>query len=273
MSRALVIIAFLLACPFFAMGQPMLPPDPASMQGVPLPAPTQSAPPAPIGQVYAVLASGGVPQSLNIDEKLKGIAAIFNDLPYTEYEAIAINSQEMPWGEEVLFPINALHAFKTTALSMDAEGGIVLHARVERLQGEDYVNALDTQAVAAQGQALVFRGIPAGQGELILVMLVRVPGDGDGGGESEEQQPPDSDDENQEQEEQQQQADTDESEDDHGDDTEENSVNSDAATEGEVPVGDENLEALLNSLDDIDRREQVEELKQRDRIDFKGDWW
>lgn len=43
--------------------------------------------------------------------------------------------------------------------------------------------------------------------------------------------------------------------------------------EGESPKGVENLDALLESLDDIDRREQVEELKRRDRIDFKGDWW
>lgn len=280
---AACIIAYGL-CAMAAFSQLLLPspgPQPQSVQPqaqpmLPQTAQAQAQPKPPIGQMYAIHASGAVPQNVHIDDKLKSIAPMLNDLPYTSYEAIAVNDHELPWGVETLFPISAVHAFHVTALSQNQEGAIALRARVEMLQGEDYINALDTQAVAARNQALLFRGIPLGHDELVIVLLVGMPpepgedgspnqeGESEPEGENQDSAKADSGD-NTEGEGEQEPEDAAESQESQTDETVEG--------EGEPPKGVENLDALLESLDDIDRREQVEELKQRDRIDFKGDWW
>lgn len=279
------VAACVVVCGIYAatvLAQPLLPPAAPQIQTPSAPPNLQTAmpepvpPQPPIGQMFAVRASGAVPQNPHMDEKLKPIAAALSGLPYTSYEALSVNSRELPWGVETLFPISAVHAFKATALSMDPEGAIALRARVEMLQGEDYINALDTQALAGQNQALLFRGIPLGRDELVIVMLVAMSPDPEKSGSPNQEGETESEGENQESTESESEGENKaegEQEGENAPEKQESQVNEADEGEGESPKGVENLDALLESLDDIDRREQVEELKRRDRIDFKGDWW
>ncbi len=261
-------------------GQPTLPVQ--SVPGTPSAPPvqgqiqSQAPPPPPVGRMYAMRASGAIPEKPYLDEKLKAVAPALKSLPFTSYESVSINDQVLPWGQETLFPINAVYALRVTPMSLEADGTITLRARVEMLQGETYVNALNTAAHAVQNQALLFRGMPLGQGELLIVLLVSMPPEEQKEGTASEESPPQSEGEGEstsegesneakEGEQEPQKADTAEQQDTQPLEPEEG--------EQEKPEGVENLEALLESLDDIDRQEQVEERNRRDRIDFKGDWW
>ncbi len=238
----------------------------------------QAPPPPPVGKIYAIRASGAVPLKLNLDEKLKPVAAALETLPFTTYESISINENPLPWGQETLFPINALYAMHVTALAPEADGAIALRTRVEMLQGETYVNAIKADAHAVQNQALLFRGLPLGNDELVIVLLVGMPQDGQNQGDSAEDDPSSSEGEQKSEDQSEQNTDDrkeGEEEMQEGEHAEAQQADVSEPDEGEPkqPEGVENLEALLESLDDTDRREQVEERNRRDRIDFKGDWW
>lgn len=279
MTRLLTYAAAACLLALSAWPQPMLPVAPPQGQAA---APqAQTPPPPPLGKVYAMRASGAVPQSPYMDEKLKDIAPVLEPLPFTSYEAISVVENALPWGRETLFPVNAVYAMHVTAQPQEPDGAIPLRARVEMLQGENYVNALDTTAKAAQNQALLFRGMPLSQGELVIVLLIALPRNEDsksdssqenqqqseGEGENQEQQNPDADSGNEGEQNRQEASGAEQEQQETQSGTEE------GEGEGEKPEGVQNLDALLESLDDIDRREQVEERNKRDRIDFKGDWW
>ncbi len=256
-----------------AMAQPMLP-APSAAQTAP---DAQAMPSAPVARMYAVHARGAIPEEIDIDNQLQPIAPLLRELPFTSFKSIAVHDKEMPWGTETLFPINAVYSMFTTPLSLNEEGMISLQAHIEMLQADgSFVKALDTVAAAAQNEALMFRGMPLGADELVVVLLVALPSeescDSDSSNdedaeqsETDEAQPePGDQDESQQNEDEEDETDAAREE-----DTE---LEDDQDEEGETE-GVENIDALLQSLEDIDRREQREERNQRDRIDFKGDWW
>ena len=280
MTRGVIPMVAVFLAALSVWAQPLLPAVPPQNQG-PLQSgampPIQAPPKAPLGKMYAMRASGTVPQGPSMDEKLKPIASVLESLPFTSYEAISVVDRDLPWAQETLFPINAVYAMHVTAQQQEPDGAIPLRARVEMLQGEDYVNALDTSAKAAQNQALLFRGMPLGQDELVIVLVIALPQDEKGQGESspEDQSRPEGEGENQEQPEsetnKQDEGDQESQEDKTAEEQQESREDNEG--ENEQPEGVKNMDALLQSLDDIDKREQVEERNRRDRIDFKGDWW
>lgn len=249
---------------------------------MPLPAPsvqtdTSAMPPAPQARMYAVYAHGAVPEQPHTDDKLKPIAALLKRLPFTSFEEISILDKEMPWGETTAFPINALYSMDVTPKGLSEEGVIELHAKIDMLQDNGaYKAALETDGAAAPQQALIFRGMPLQNGELVVVLLVGMPQDENQQGNPQEDDTEQQEQQEQEQEQQQQQQEQQEPQEEGESDSDETpeSAEADAAQEeGETPEGLDNLDALLESLEDVDRREQVEERNRRNRIDFKGDWW
>ena len=169
----------LVALPLYAQ----MPPPGAAL-------PDQAPPQPPVGRMYAMRASGAVPQQAHLDDALKPVAPMLKSLPFTSYEKVSIEDNVLPWGQETLFPINALYAMHVTPLAQEEDGAIALRSRVEMLQGEDYVNALDTVAHAVQNQALLFRGMPLGRDELVIVLLISLPSEqGEQGEASKEDMP------------------------------------------------------------------------------------
>ncbi len=266
----LLLAACFAAIAAISVAQPLLP------QQAPAPA-AQSAPPSPIARMYAIHAQGAIPEQPHMDDALKAVAPMLKSLPFTTYRALSVVEKETPWGEEVLLPINAVYSMHVTAASSNEEGAIDVRARVEMLQGADYVNALDTHAQAAPNKALLFRGMPLGQGELVIALMMGTPQENGQSGDSSQ------DAENEQTEEQENKP---EQNDEEEQETEGESAapqekdmkplepeTEEGEMEGESPEGVETLEALLESLEETDRREQIEERNRRDRIDFKGEWW
>lgn len=258
----------------------MIPPTGAMPPGM---MPQQQEMPTPLGRLFAVHASGGVPQKLKIDKKLKALKPLFSALPYTSYEALAIHDRELPWGEETLFPVNALYAMKVTPLGPTEDNAIALQARVELLQNGEYVNALDTLAEAHMNQALLFRGLPLGGDELLLVLVVTMPSDDQQDQQQKEEDQEDPSEQEEEQDQNQDQEDASEQEGEEEEDAEpmpqegeEDGLDpseQDAVEEEAPEESNENLEALLQSLEETDKREQVEERNKRSSVDIKGNWW
>lgn len=296
---SLVIVALSLNAAAQLLPQPSAPAGP---QG-PAAAPVQPPPPTPLGRMYAIHARGAVPEKLHVDEKLKPVAKLLSNLPFTSFDVISMHDNEMPWGQETLFPINAVYAMHVMPQALDEEQSITLRARVEMLQESgDYINALDTMAQAAPQQALLFRGMPLNSDELVIILLVGMPPDPnqsqDDSQQSEEQPPeqqeasktePNAEGETpennegegeesregeQEKAEEGEMMQQDPQSAGEGESNEEQAQSLDAdEQEGEHPKGTENLEALLQSLEEIDKDEQVKERNRRDSIDFNGDWW
>jgi hypothetical protein len=263
-------------------------------QGMPAPQATQGPPPNPIVSMFAIYAHGAVPEQPYMDETLKPMASALSKLPFTSYEAVSILENEAPWGQETRFTVNAKYNVNVTPTGQDEQGAIQLGVRIEMLQEDGtYLDALKAQALAAQNGALLFRGMPLNQGELVVVLLVGMPPDpNQQQGDSQQQEQNEGEQEQQQQEqnqnkenegdgegeEQQQQNNEGEGE-GEGENQQQNQqqeMNQADESEGEgegEKEGMENLDALLESLEDTDKREQKEERNQRDRIDFKGDWW
>lgn len=246
-----------------------LPQGMGAPQGMPEP------PPNPIARMYAIYGHGAVPEQPYMDETLKPIASALGKLPFTSYEAVSLMDEEVPWGEETRFTVNAKYNVNVVPLEQDEEGAIKLNVRIEMLQEDGtYVDALKAQALAAQNGALLFRGMPLNRGELVVVLLVGMPPDpNQKNQDSEEQQEQNEDEQEQQEQEEQQQENEGEGEGEPSEDQEINPAEESAAEGEGEQENHENLEALLESLEDTDKQEQKEERNQRDRIDFKGDWW
>jgi len=259
-----------------------------------VPQQAQTPPPNPIAKLYAIYGHGAVPEQPYMDQTLKPIASALSKLPFTSYETVSILDNEIPWGQETRFTLNAKYTVNVTPIRQDEQGSIQLGVRIEMLQDDGtYVDALKAQALAAQNGALLFRGMPLNQGELVVVLLVGMPPDpNQQQGDSQQQEQNEGEQEQQQQEQEQNQNKENEGE---GEGAEQQQQNNEGEGEGEgedqpksqqqemsqtnEPEGEgekegmENLDALLQSLEDTDKREQKEERNQRDRIDFKGDWW
>ena len=253
-----------------ATAQMAMPPAQPGQMAMPDPQAAQAPPPTPIAQIYAVYTHGAVPEQPFMDDNLKPVKEVLNKLPFTSYETVNILSHETPWETETPFAVNAKYTVNVWPHAPNEENAIDLDVRIEMLQKDgSYVDAIIAKALAAENKALVFRGMPLNNGELVVVLFIKMPSeknqDGDDSQEQEQQQQEEQEDQKDEQEQQEEQQ-----EDENAESQEANEEDREGEEEKE---GLENLDALLESLEDIDKREQAEERNQRDRIDFKGDWW
>jgi len=237
----------------------------------------QGPPPNPIARMYAIYAHGAVPEQPYTDKALKPIAEALAKLPFTSYEAVTVQDREAPWGEETKLAVNAKYTVNATPLGQNEEGAIELHVRIEMLQDDgNYVDALEAQALAAKDGALLFRGMPLNNGELVVALLVGMPPDPNQNQENSQDQQEQHEGEEQQQQEQEQQQNSEGENEGEGESAENQEMNQAEETEAEgegEKESFENLDALLESLEDTDKKEQIEERNQRNRIDFKGDWW
>jgi len=187
------------------------------------------------------------------------------------------------------------------------------NARIEMLRGSDFINALSTRGEAVFNQALIFRGLELGQDELVVVIQVAPPeSDQSDQGESsdessedeqeqEDQQEKDPEQQDDEQpqdlkEEPQEPQDPEENEEDpsegeqppelkpeeegeqapqdpDGESDEQQSAADKQEEEAEEPKDMQTLEAMLENLEELDRKEQRNAHYRRTQVKVRGDWW
>mgnify|MGYP001217560128 FL=1 len=304
--RAFSICVVLAACVFTALpsaaqdpGQNS--PTPPVIQGPP--GGPLALPPAPDGnaaqqsvlkfKMYALLGQKTANTGAALDPDLKPIESALKKLPYAEYQKISIDEREVPDGSATQFPINAAYTLVVEPKGNDPQGAAQLDIHVDFMQDDGKtLSALKTSASAKPGDALLMHGMPLSPGELVIA-LVNVPGDQQSqGGKSDQDQDQKDQQQQQDQSEQSKDQDQDKQQDEKKDeekkkeeDKEKKEAQQAKQQETQPEQKDEekkdeaekkdngSLESILQSLENIDRKEQEEVRNKRDRIDFKGDWW
>ena len=229
--------------------------------------------------MYAMLAKkGDASGKSGLDQSLKPVEGVLNALKgYASFEKINVSVQELAQGAETRFPINGAYTMLVAPAGDDGKGSAQLGVRIQLLDNGNLINAIETQANSRPGEALVFQGMPLSPGELVVV-LVRESEPGQQGGEGQDNQ------EQQQQQQQEKQSQQKEEEKEKGEEKE--AEKQEAAKAEEKPAQEEkgvekeqekqdqnNFDAILESLEEMDRREQKDVHYNRNSIEFKGDWW
>lgn len=212
---------------------------------------------------------------IEVPDALKPFGSFLDTLPYNRYEVLTDASAEAETGRELHMPVSGIFSFYATPLQIMNGGSVELNLRVEMLHDSGYLDAIRAQGIAAPNQPLVMRGFPVNRGELILI--VRLESDGDGEGQSGDS---DSDSDEQESDESTSQdsqedddQDGDENQNEQPDDSQPPQQQSQSSEMDESRPDLQNVEALLEYLEEVDRREQEEIRRQRNSIEIRGDWW
>jgi len=254
---------------------PGLPPGPGMTTPTPLP-------PEQVRMVAVEGLDTGAP-SLTVANNLRGLRSLLQRLGPDTFTEVAQREAEAAYGVETILPINSRYRLAVRPVQPTEAGGVRFTARVEQRGESGTLNAITTEGEAVHGQALVFRGLdgPNG-GELVLIMsFIRPENDEQSQSESSESEESDGDDEPE--------SDASTPEEDEGEspDPEEPETPEDEeeepsdADELEPLDGDDeqeprefdNLEAILESLEEMDNREQAEMRNRRTGVPIRGDWW
>lgn len=242
-------------------------------------------------KMYALLGQKTANDAVAPAGEMKAIEGVLKALPYSSYEKISVDERETPEGAETQFTINPIYTLVVQPTGTDAQGAAKLDIHVDWMQDGKLIKALTAQATAKPGDALLLRGMPLPPGELVIV-LQRDAGDqkSQGGQNDQDEQKQDQqeqqksdqedsqskkDDSEKKPEEKQgeEKKDDKETKADKDKDKQEQGSPEDAKKDTAEKKDTNNLESILQSLEDVDRKEQAEVRNKRDRIDFKGDWW
>jgi len=304
--NTLIVLALTAAA--FAQPAVTLPPDPQGSAPPPMlaaPAPP-AGDPAPADEVTVeVIAVKGARKGVSeiqVDEELKPLREVLESLkPNDSFELIARDTKMLPYAQETQYVVNGLYTAHVTAHGgvQTPEGGqrFDLEIRVEDLRSGNAVDALRVRGEAAPREAIVLRGMPLGQDEMALLVVV-VPPPGEQSGDSQGEQPESGEGQQeaeaapQEQESGEEEAGEGESPPDLTSGQEEGEGNADGEREGEEgsaaevaqesaqegeqagePKDMETIKALLESLEQKDREEQRNAHHRRSEVKIRGDWW
>lgn len=233
------------------------------------------APAPPKLHVVAAHASNAGQEPAAVDEALSAVKKILLALPFDTYAPVADQEVEAPPGEETLIPLNGIYSLYVTPQGQDETGALALTARISMLKAgsgpEEYVNALYTEAKLASGMPLVFRGLDLNVGELVVVL--RLSGDDNQQGQSQNDESDQQEQENEDQK-QEQESGSDNDQQQQQDNPQDQEQQNDSAPQAQEETPDlQNIEALLQSLEETDRKEQEEQQRVRSGIRVRGDWW
>ncbi len=237
---------------------------------------------------------------MKLHRSLKSFSKIFKDLPYDTFQYLNEVEEEMLPQGETRVAINAVFSFYASIVGQNEEGGLEISTRVEMMEGNRAINALSADATMEPGKWLIYRGLPLNKGEMVLLMTLRQdkdPGDSSDSSDSEsgeeepeeneqETPPEESEQNNEEESEENSKQEEEGQQEQEGEESSEDEKEGEQSTEGEESnaqqsenksdEGDEEarkmerpeIEALLDSLEEIDRKEQESKNKQTVRSFF-----
>lgn len=228
-------------------------------------APSMTPPPdaPPVFRIVAIQALDAGSADASIEESAAEVWKQFQNVPFDTFRVLVTDEEAAPLGIDTVFPISTEYRFHVTPSAYRPDSGEVeVSARIEMTKDQRIVNALVADGVAVPGKALVFRGFSLNGREMAVIMTL-VPPD-------KEQSPSPGENKNQKSQEQPQPkpseepaAEQKESGEDQPSDAEDNEQTHDL----------EHAEALLKSLEEVDRREQMEVRKKRNRVEVRKEWW
>mgnify|MGYP006277920943 CR=1 FL=1 len=207
-----------------------------------------------------------------VQAELENLKPLFEKLPYDTFEQVARHDTEAAPGQETKVPLNGVYTLYLT-VGAPAQGaqqeGVPLEARVEMLADDGFVNALRASGRAAPNKALLFRGLPMDAGELAVVMMLLPPDQDNGQSQKEQEQQQQEKEEKEEQETQDQQQEQPQEQQQQ----QEQSEAEQREAEEDEQKDMQNIEAILQSLEEQDRREQHDTRNKRRDVQMRGGWW
>lgn len=305
MSAIACIAIVLAAVAQQAAPAPPVPAEPVPPAGAPPAEAQAAAPPPPRVQMLAIQATQEGRAEPFFDEALKDLEEPLRQLPFDTFRQIASEQKECPLNQEATFNVDdtfrvVVRPAEPPALPAQpgappaqpgpapgAAGGapqpqvLMVHGRVEMKEGDSYLNALSADAVLPANQFLMFRGIPREKGELLALIT---PSMGQQQQQQQQDQQEQNDQEQEQQEQEQEQEQKEEEEKQQEGQTQPDKPNSEENQEQEQQMSEaeedenkpkdmQNIEAILQSLEELDEQEQHKLREVPNVREVQGAWW
>jgi hypothetical protein len=228
---------------------------------------------------------------LEYADSLAPFKALLKKLPYRRYRLLAVQEMTAPAGRETTLPLAGGYSLHLQPEAQRETGETALTARLTRKENGSETDILTGEGLAAPDEPLVLHGMPLGREQLaVLLMLTREEDSGTSSreeeaqdGDSEEKEEEDNESDSEEEEENQENrpeaGETEEEQEDgqkaEGGEPETEHIPENGAPQLEPePEKDmEHIEALLESLEEMDKREQQQQKQQHERVQIESDWW
>ncbi len=212
---------------------------------------------------------------VKVDEALEGVKKTLLSLPFDTFEPVADQEVETPLGEETLIPLNGIYSLYVAPRGQDEKGALDLTARISMLAegsgSEQYIDAIHTEAKLASGMPLVFRGLDLNVGELVVVLSLS--GDDKQQGQSQSNDAKEQEKSQDDKQEDKQASNENKNQNQERQEQQEQQDNPSSAQDQKDTPDLRNIEALLQSLEEMDRKEQEDQQHIRTGIRVRGDWW
>jgi hypothetical protein len=229
----------------------------------------QAPAPPPESLILRVLAVQGTTQGLQsaqFEPGAEAAAPLVLHLPYDHYALVLQEERETVIGDTASFTLPEGHVLEVVLAEKSAEGLVHTEARVQRTTPDGVtVRALDTTALLPPNSMLSLEGLKVGGGELVvLIQLAKKEG----------QQDQESQQENQEQQEEKQDQKQQPQQQQHPEDQKKDEEQQPEPQPDEEGQDRQNIEAMLQSLEEMDEREVQDAVKDRTEIGMRGgNWW
>ncbi len=235
------------------------------------------------------------------DEQLKPYKGILEALaPLNKFDVIKTSTLPALHGEITTVSINALYWAEVQVSAPDEQGALPMVVRIMYDDGSGPIAAINAQGSAQPNRAFTFRGMELGGGELVVVLSFPKEGEQGEGSDSsgeensqEQEQQEQGADQSQQEEQDSSASEQDESKDEEEapmlnqqEETEAQEGDEEGASEEEMqdgssstldegePKDDQTIEAILESLEEEDTKEQENAHHRRSQVKFKSKgWW
>lgn len=191
----------------------------------------------------------------------EAVSFIIQKLGIKDYELVYKAKQTLPMEEkkELNYNINDKISYYVVPKDVIPPGVFTLDTRVQIEEEGKKINAIQAVAKARVGEPLVYKGIKLENDNLIIVFTLKSEDNNQSKGGEQNQQ-------KQEQEQEQQQKENEQN-------IEEQNYQKEQKGSEENKKENRQLQLLLESLDDMDQKEQKEMLNERERIMLPEKWW
>ena len=256
----------------------------AAQLAPPATAPGPGGAPAPVACVLTAVCGINPPVAVPpADDRLAALETALKPLGFAGFEFVGTAARELVPETETRFPINGTYSAAITLLPPQDGDTAAMEVRIEALLEGKIVTALAGTVQARAGDTVVFRGMPLAPGELVVLLTRPSEQSSEQSKSDQSQQEQQKQEEEQKKEEQKGEKQEEQQPEEKKQEEPQNAEEQDAqpaAEEQEAGTEEEekdmengSLRALLESLEETDKREQKEIRNVRQRIEFKGGWW
>jgi len=202
----------------------------------------------------------GEPDQKGMIEGDEALSFIIQKLGIQNYKVVYKNTQEFPVDKmsELQYQINDRLNYYVSPKEIANEGVFTLDTRIQIDEGDKKTDAIKAIAKAKLGEPLVYKGIQLANDNYIIVFTLKSEDENNSSGGEQKQENQDKQQQNEEQQNQE---------------NEKQNNQEEQKNDQKNKKENRQIELLLESLDDMDQKEQKEMLNERERIMLPDKWW